>query len=259
MINRDTRRCFRYLAFWGSKNYFYFIGDIRLKMLFQSFINHIHPNDDDNGSILLSENKASSDFVDYKLKLRAIYLHYNEFSNQLIDEFIKYEKENEPQSIYILSFTYSKFLNGNLTDDILKSYSTNLTKLIPLFNRITTSQKSKILWKLQDHINEEKIIDEWKNVLNDDIDKLNQAAIKVFKYSSSSVNIWESSFQIANGLLNEDIDGYKLNSLSLRHDIQILLNMYCNDYMNYNDGTCCSSSEPYTILQIITYSFFGVW
>lgn len=28
--------------------------------------------------------------------------------------------------------------------------------------------------------------------------------------------------------------------------------------MNYNDGTCCSTSENYTILQIITYSLFLV-
>jgi N-acetylneuraminate 9-O-acetyltransferase len=50
----------------------------------------------------------------------------------------------------------------------------------------------------------------------------------------------------------------KLGPIALKHDIQIILNMYCNDNMNYNDGTCCSTSEKYTILQIITYSLFLV-
>ncbi|KAJ8948813.1 hypothetical protein NQ318_013465 [Aromia moschata] len=29
--------------------------------------------------------------------------------------------------------------------------------------------------------------------------------------------------------------------------------MYCNDYMNFNDGTCCSSVEARTTLQIVTF------
>ena len=41
-------------------------------------------------------------------------------------------------------------------------------------------------------------------------------------------------------------------------DVQILMNKYCNDHMNFNDGTCCSSSEPVTTLQIITAGIFGV-
>lgn len=54
-------------------------------------------------------------------------------------------------------------------------------------------------------------------------------------------------------------DGIHLGQTPLRHDTQILLNAYCNDHMNFNDGTCCSSAEPYTTLQVITFSAFGVW
>ena len=47
-------------------------------------------------------------------------------------------------------------------------------------------------------------------------------------------------------------DGIHLSDTVLKLDAQILLNMYCNNHMNYNDGTCCSDGEPVTVLQIIT-------
>ena len=36
-----------------------------------------------------------------------------------------------------------------------------------------------------------------------------------------------------------------------------MMNLYCNDRMNYNDGTCCNSGEPLTALQIVTFVGFG--
>ena len=42
-------------------------------------------------------------------------------------------------------------------------------------------------------------------------------------------------------------------------DVQMLMNMYCNDHMNHNDGTCCSKPEVTTKLQIIVAAFFLVW
>lgn len=54
-------------------------------------------------------------------------------------------------------------------------------------------------------------------------------------------------------------DGLLLSPTALKHDTQILLNMYCNDHMNFNDGTCCSSVEPYTVLQVVTFSIFFIW
>lgn len=42
-------------------------------------------------------------------------------------------------------------------------------------------------------------------------------------------------------------------------DLQMLLNMYCNDHMNHNDGTCCRVPDSITSIQIITAAFFLVW
>ena len=226
-------------------------------MIYQAFINHLHPNENenDNDSTKLTNIKVDNKF-DYKLRLRVNYIEINEVSKQMLDEFIKWQNDEDPPSAIIASCTYANFMHGNLTDDIINTYSRNLTKIVKSIDKLSR-KKTKILWKLQDPVVEEKLSDEWKNVVNKDIDKYNQVVYDILQYSDAQ--IWSSSRSIATGLMDETNDGYKLGSLALQHDVQILLNMYCNDYMNFNDGTCCSSAEPYTILQVITYAIFGVW
>lgn len=239
-------------------------------MLYKSFLNHLRPSDDDNTSALSkgTDGSATSDneppsrsnleYVDNILRLRVNYIYANEVSAQLVDQFNKWQHSDDPPSAIVASCTYSGFYNGNLTADTLSKFHMNLTRLVQPIDALI-AKKKKVLWKLQDYINEDgdRLADDWKNVQNSDIDKFNQAIYDVLGYSN--VHIWSSSKRIASGLLSESTDGWRLSPLTLQHDTQILLNMYCNDYMNYNDGSCCSSSEPYTILQIITYAVFAVW
>lgn len=67
MIHRyteqDTRRCNRLIAFLGKPNHFLFIGDARIKQLFESFVNHFQTK---------GPNESANDleYVDSKLRLR---------------------------------------------------------------------------------------------------------------------------------------------------------------------------------------------
>ncbi|XP_055704657.1 N-acetylneuraminate 9-O-acetyltransferase isoform X1 [Phlebotomus papatasi] len=252
---QDTRRCFRYLAFWGNENHFVFIGDQRLRMLYEAFISHLHPSDDDNGSLADSPVPTNLEFHDFKLKLRVNYVHTMDVARGMVEEFSAWCKDEDPPSLIVASCTHSNFLSGNTTDDLLKSFSNNMTHLVRPIEEVL-AKKVRVLWKLQDPIVEDKVPKEWKSLTNDDIEALNRATQMVLKYSS--VPVWASSRLIAQGLLDEATEGVQLGPLALRHDVQILLNMYCNDYMNFNDGTCCSSAEPYTILQVVTYAILGV-
>ena len=100
-------------------------------------------------------------------------------------------------------------------------------------------------------------VEQWKNIRNRNVEKLNRAITDVLAYSDGE--LWSSGRQIASGLLDEVITGFRSSPLTLKHNLQILLNLYCNDNMNYNDGTCCSSSETYTMLQVVTYALLGLW
>ena len=241
---------------------FVFIGDISVRLLYQSFINHLHPSDDDNGSLLIEPNEghaqsimlADTHFEESQLNMRAMYIYADQLTNDLLERLGNFETAKP--AVYVVGFTYHNFRLGNVTEELIKAYSANLTRLVAPFDRLV-NHKSKVLWKLQDRVNEEKLPEPWKQVRNDDIDRLNSAARNVFRYSEASV--WKSAWHISNGLVDQAIEGYRLCSLGLRHQVQILLNMYCNDSMNYNDGSCCSSAEPYTNLQIVSYAVFGVW
>lgn len=77
--------------------------------------------------------------------------------------------------------------------------------------------------------------------------------------SHSAADLWWSARLVGQGMIQESPDGVHLAERPQRHNTQILLNMYCNDYMNFNDGTCCSSVEPRTTLQIVTFAVMAVW
>lgn len=204
---------------------------------------------------MLLQPAVDTDFEDRKLSMRATYIYADEVSDLLLDRLIKLE-DAEENAVFVIGFTYRHFTYGNVTEDLLKAYNNNLTRLVVPFDHLI-AQKSKVLWKLQDRVSEEKLVDNWKAVLNKDIDRLNQVVRSVFRYAD--ITIWEAAWQISTGLTDSAVDGYKLCDLGLRQYTQLLLNMYCNDYMNYNDGSCCSSAEPYTLLQIVTYAVFAVW
>ncbi|XP_075158940.1 N-acetylneuraminate (7)9-O-acetyltransferase [Haematobia irritans] len=250
----DTRRCLRYLAFWSYKNHFIFVGDYSIHEFYKEFINHLHPTDDENTS-KQSQPPIDTEYEDAKLKMRATYIYANEVSDSLLETLTKFHDSSEVRTVFIVGFTHRNFLSGNVTEDLLKQYKTNLTRLVLPFDQLV-AEKAIVLWKLQDRVNEEKLIDSWKLVKNEDIDRLNHIARSVFRYTDATV--WESAWQISNGLVDAAVDGYKLCTLGLKHYTQLILNMYCNDNMNYNDGSCCSSAEPYTLLQIVTYAVFGV-
>lgn len=256
---RDTKRCFRYLVFWGNHHHFIFIGDVRIRTLYQTFVKHLQlfssVEDNQSSTYHYDEPIVDLEYTDYKLKLRVNYIYASDLQ-PMIKEFNQWQNDADPPPFIVASTTQAQFLQGNITNEMIKNYSMGLSQLLLPIDTMTRHKKVKILWKLADPVDEEKLSDEWHNLQNDIIDKYNDAVYSILKYSG--VHIWSSSKQIAAGLIDEAIGGWDLSKLAAQHDIQILLNMYCNDYMNFNDGSCCSSAEPYTILQIITYSVFGV-
>jgi len=67
----------------------------------------------------------------------------------------------------------------------------------------------------------------------------------------SSVQIWSSSRLVAHGFLDEMEDGIHAGESVLGWDTQILLNMYCNKHLSFNDGTCCTTAKQTTLIQVV--------
>lgn len=278
----DTRRCFRYLAFWGNQNHFVFVGDTRLKDLYQSFVNYVKPTDEEetgrrqwpaqeeNGTRL----SVDLEYLDLKLRLRVNYVYALDLAT-VIDRFSQWRSDVDPPITIIASATNRDFFKGNLTQHGLEAFKQDLGRLVKPIDDLV-ARKTKVLWKLLDPVDEDyfdyelpklkqekklpqnlREVEQWRNIRNRDLDKLNRAMVEVLEYSDGE--IWSSARLIASGLLDEVVTGFRSSPLTLKHNVQILLNLYCNDNMNYNDGTCCSSPETYTTLQVVTYALLGIW
>lgn len=256
-----------------------FIGDTRLRDLYQGFVDYIKPKDEDDekqaGQNAVNDNgtrlNTDLEYLDYKLRLRVNYVYAAEL-NTVVDKFSQWRSDVDPPMAIIASCTYKGFFEGNLTASVLDTFKHDLGRLVKPIDDLV-ARKSRVLWKLLDPVDEEyfeyelpkiedklmnrREVEQWKNIHNRDLDRLNRAIVNVLEYSDGE--IWSSGRMIAQGLLDEVVTGFRSSPLTLKHNLQILLNMYCNDNMNYNDGTCCSSAETYTTLQVVTYALLGLW
>ena len=80
--------------------------------------------------------------------------------------------------------------------------------------------------------------------------------MKVFH--DSPVTLWTSVYSLAEGSMDQMEDGFHLGALATSQATQMLLNLVCNDNMNFNDGSCCKSSDKPTSLQVLAFSVLGV-
>ncbi|XP_046397120.1 N-acetylneuraminate 9-O-acetyltransferase [Ischnura elegans] len=281
----DTRQCLRYLAFWGTHNHFVFIGDSRIRQLYLAFLSHLDPS---HGNVARIPHLASSPvlplssssskaeylstqlqnaqvhtdltFQDSKLRLRVDFVWSPLVSKHMIEAFQHWKKENEPPSVIIAGSATWAIKESNASAKALKEYTYNLTRLVQSIDKITEKRKdgghSHVLWTLQEPVDVDRLRPTRAMITNEQIDLYNKAAMEILQHSGAQ--LWSSSRLIAQGNLEESDDGLHIGPLALKHDTQILLNMYCNDHMNFNDGTCCSSPEHYTTLQVVTFSSLGV-
>ncbi|GFG40632.1 hypothetical protein Cfor_06669 [Coptotermes formosanus] len=251
----DTRRCLQYLAFLGKHNHFVFIGDSRIRQLYTAFLNHLDPQEDTTATIPPDQHRSDLSFGDSKLCLRVQFIWSPYVSKHMVNDFQNWKNKDEPPSMIVAGSATWSIKDSNASVHALQEYSLNLTRLVQAID-VISAKRSHVLWTLQEPVNTEKLHPARAMITNEQIDMYNKAAMEILQHSSAQ--LWSSSRLVAQGNLEESQDGIHLGPLALKHDTQILLNMYCNDHMNFNDGTCCSSAEPYTTLQVVTFSILGV-
>lgn len=82
---RDSRRCLRYLAFMGHHNHFAFIGDIRVRQLYRSFISQFIVDGKVSDLTELPDN-SDLNFNDAQLRLNVQFLWRSRLDNFMIED-----------------------------------------------------------------------------------------------------------------------------------------------------------------------------
>lgn len=255
-IASDAQMCFRYISFWGGHNHIVFMGDSRIRQLYHEFIDSLPPNGEprnaDDESIPIHHDMQYQE-KSYSLLVKFIWMPV--VNGSMVKQFKiwnSYPEILRPNIVITGSATHSiKQTNASLL--ALEHYRRNLTVILPYLDNL--NQTTKILWMLQDPVEPKLLAPVRKMITNEQIDAYNKAAMEVIRYSrAKSVQIWSSARLVVQGYQDaisdpKHRDGLHINSHALKFSIQILLNLYCNDHMNYNDGTCCSDPEKFTIVQ----------
>ncbi|VVC99019.1 unnamed protein product [Leptidea sinapis] len=203
----DARRCLRYLAFWGKYNSFAFIGDSRLEQLYEHFISALKTRLDGTSFSTIEHHMPNYTYVDSKLRLSVTFIWSDDVSRTMLVR------------------------NRNVTEQYVDEYKRNLTRLVQPIDSLA-QQGTQVLWKVLESVDVSKPN---AKISNNDIDVYNRAAVEILQHSAAK--IWSAPRLIAAGAPSADADGVSLSLTALRHTSQILLNMYCNDHMNFNDGS----------------------
>ncbi|KAK8395993.1 hypothetical protein O3P69_005223 [Scylla paramamosain] len=235
-----------YVAFLKQQNHMLFVGDSRIRQMFLAMVKQIavtHPK--------LPESPHED-------------LHYNDTNLHLnidfywrpnIDEeFAKIighlkRKSPLPKLIVMGSATHS-IKNHNGSAAALDAYKKNITAISSALDQI--GNRTRLLWMLQDPVVPERLKPHQCAITNDQLDLYNMAAMEVLY--DTKVRIWSSSRLVAQGSIGGFTDGIHAGEVAVKYDTQILMNLYCNDHLNFNDGTCCNSREAVTMTQIATFA-----
>ncbi|XP_071148992.1 N-acetylneuraminate (7)9-O-acetyltransferase-like isoform X2 [Mytilus edulis] len=253
----DARMCMHYISYWGKRNHIAFLGDSRIRQLYYEFVNLLS-----NEPVKNYKAHTNLHFKDDEIKVSADFLWHPMVNTSMFyvyKSWLMNEPLNRPNQIITGSATWSIKLN-NASEDALKNFQVNLTMIQPLFKNLKADKNTDIIWMLQDPVDENRLGLNRSMITNRQIDQYNKVAIDLL--DESQAKVWSSSRLVAQGIRqpakNIPDDGLHISKPALQLDVQILLNMYCNDHMNYNDGTCCRSPEAATTVQIITSAFFLV-
>ncbi|XP_034250160.1 N-acetylneuraminate 9-O-acetyltransferase isoform X2 [Thrips palmi] len=261
---KDTRRCFRYLTFLGKRNHFAFIGDTQVQLHYRALLHQLAGHKQSEASFWANAKsnqtldalpQSDHAFHDSLLGLHLEYLWQPFLTDNMTNRVRSWMEKGGPSVIVIGMGSWAIKSPDNFEHSI-NEFTVNLTRFAKTVLP-KGEHKSIVLWVPIPPIKESKQLltpDDPFN--NEHIDLFNKAAIEVLEHSGAQV--WWSSRLLSQGRIDESFGeaypGYRALSLNT----QILLNAYCNDHMNFNDGTCCWSAEPYTYLQVATYASFAV-
>ncbi|XKL62963.1 hypothetical protein PGB90_005327 [Kerria lacca] len=251
----DRMLCMKYLAYYHHQNTFVFLGDYQIKNMYLTFRDHFILTDktSNENDKFIFDPVAKQLNLSYKnddLCLQASFIWVPYISKTVLNLINEWKATKSLPSIIVIGLSTWSIKASNGSRKNLDEYSTNITLLLHSFEEIC--DKSRILWVLQAPVDEKKLNVSNLMITNEVIDQYNNAAVKVLKHSC--VELWTSSKLIAQRHVSNMQEGIYLSAESLNIDIQLLLNMYCNNHMNPNDGTCCVTTEFPTYTQLASFS-----
>ncbi|KAF2361372.1 Cas1p 10 TM acyl transferase domain [Trinorchestia longiramus] len=267
--HEDSRRCMRYAAFLKQDNHIALVGDSRIRQLYYSLVRQVCVSPvcvSTAVQLFFAQQITVSPSSEETLPTdRAAYhedLHYQEHDLRLRIDFYWHTKIDQtvlsrvhdwkagsPPSLLVFGSGLHYIRDYNGSSEALHDYTSNITLLVESAESLP--ETSHVLWMLQEPVLPERLEQQKAHITNRLIDQYNRAAMQVL--SPSRVQVWSSARLIAQGSLSDFADGMHAGRTTVTSYIQILLNLYCNNYLNFDDGSCCNTREGFTTTQITSF------
>ncbi|KAJ8915832.1 hypothetical protein NQ315_004645 [Exocentrus adspersus] len=201
----DTRNCLRYIAYYGTETYFVFIGDTRIRELYIGFVEHLIQ--DEEISPKPQSHYTNLSHVDNKLKIKVDFIWAPLISPLMVESFREWQHAVDPPSVIIVGSALWPIIMSNGSVSMLQEYRKNLTRLVQPIDQLR-EKKTKVLWALQEPVNEDKLKHDYHMVSNELIDMYDKQAIELLSHSAA--DLWWSVRLVAQGMMSESPDGLYL-------------------------------------------------
>ena len=249
----DTERCFRYNRFWGGQNHLVYIGDSRVRQLYLSTRSWAEAGAEEEvpswsrSGHLSWDNKAQNLRLDF---------YWAPVLNQSVMEVLETWRTGRGPTVIVIGSGAESIKMSNNSQTVLDQHRRNLTKLRTELENIAEYGGSKVLWALEPPVHWDRLNLSDKAITNEAIWQYNVESSRVFR-DSSKVLLWSSIYGLAEGTMDQMTDGFHISHLAASKASQMVLNLLCNDNMNFNDGSCCKSSDRPSSLQVISFIVMG--
>lgn len=161
----------RRISQWRSPNTLAYIGDSRLRFLYNETVSHItgSPPIYPNGN----HHDVTTDEKSLNLSLQFVWAPFVDGDMQrAIDRFLL-PHSPLPSLILLSSGTWTMKIS-NSSEKAFKEYKRNLTELAPSLEKL--AQRTRVVWVLQDPVFEYLLSEEREMIRNNEIWKYNYAA-----------------------------------------------------------------------------------
>ncbi|KAA0193401.1 hypothetical protein HAZT_HAZT003199 [Hyalella azteca] len=240
----------RYVAFLKQDNTIAFVGDSRIRQLYYSLVRQISVSPPSETTLPTGRAAYHEDlhYEEPDLRLKLDFYWHTKIDQSVLSRIDDWKAESAPSLVVFGSgLHYIRDYNGST--EALHDYTSNITQLAA--NAASLPDTSHVLWMLQEPVLPERLEKHKAHITNRLIDLYNRAAMQVL--SPSRVHVWSSARLIAQGSLSDFADGMHAGRTTVTSYIQILLNLYCNNYLNFDDGSCCNTREGFTTTQITSF------
>lgn len=146
--------------------------------MYEGFISHLQSNSED----IVTEkprlmSRSNLTFFDEKLRIKIQFLYHPFVDNKMVELFQEWAKEDKPPSIIVAGNGLAMIRATNsTTPGAFNEYTSNLTRLIQPIERLN-EKFTRVLWTLQAPVNEEKLMNEYKMITNEQINLFNKEVI----------------------------------------------------------------------------------